>query len=143
MLTHPDLTGMPRDKLDALTTELAEPQARHHEQARHTRRGADRTRARGAGRQPRLSDADRVLATVLYLRRLCTQAVLGELFAVDRTTITTAVRQTRALLQQHGHAITPSTARFPTAADLIAYVADSDTEPPTTNKISVLILSKP
>jgi Rhodopirellula transposase DDE domain len=133
-LTHPDLTGMPRDKLDALTTELAEPQARHHEQARHTRRGADRTRARGAGRQPRLSDADRVLATVLYLRRLCTQAVLGELFAVDRTTITTAVRQTRALLQQHGHAITPSTARFPTAADLIAYVADSDNEPPTTNK---------
>ena len=131
MLSHPDLTGMPREKLDAITTELAEPQARHHEQARHTRRGADRIRARGAGRQPRLSDHDRVLATVLYLRRICTQAVLGELFAVDRSTITTAVRQTRPLLQQHGHAIPPSTARFPTTADLIAYIADSDPEPAT------------
>jgi hypothetical protein len=134
MLTHPDLTGMARERLDAITTELAEPQARQHEQTRHIRRGADRSRARGAGRYPRLADADRVLATVLYLRKLCTQAVLGELFAVDRTTITTAVRETRQLLQQHGHAITPSTARFPTPADLVAYISDSDTDPPTETK---------
>ncbi|WP_199562381.1 transposase family protein, partial [Micromonospora deserti] len=43
-----------------------------------------------------------LLATVLYLRRLCTQAVLAELFNVDRKTITIAVQQTRPLLEQHG-----------------------------------------
>jgi hypothetical protein len=32
---------------------------------------------------------------VLYLRRLCTHAVLGELFAVDRSRITEAIRETR------------------------------------------------
>jgi hypothetical protein len=131
LLTHPDLTGMTRKKLDAITVELAEPQARQHEQTRNTRRGAERRRARGAGRHRRLTDADRVLATILYLRRLCTQAVLAEVFYVDRTTITTAVRETRPLLQQQGHAITPSTARFPAPADLIAYIADGDFKPPT------------
>jgi Rhodopirellula transposase DDE domain/Helix-turn-helix of DDE superfamily endonuclease len=134
VLTHPDLTGMPREQLDAITTELAAPQGRQHEQSRHARRGADRSRAPGAGRHPRLCDADRVLATVLYLRKLCTQAVLGEIFAVDRTTITTAVRDTRPLLQQHGHTITPSTARFPTPADLLAYIAESRVEPSTAGK---------
>jgi hypothetical protein len=53
---------------------------------------------------------------------------------VDRTTITTAVRETRQLLQQHGHAITPSTARFPTPADLLAYIAESAVEPPMAAK---------
>jgi hypothetical protein len=134
LLTHPDLTGMPREQLDAVTTELAEPQAHQHEQSRHTRRGADRSRAPGAGRHPRLTDADRIPVTVLYLRKLCTQAVLGEIFAVDRTTITTAVRETRPLLHQHGHAITPSTARFPTPADLLTYIAESGVEPSTVAK---------
>jgi hypothetical protein len=61
---------------------------------------------------------------VLYLRRLCTQAVLGELFQVDRKVITTAVQDTRPLLQRHGYTITPSTARFPTPADLITFLAE-------------------
>jgi hypothetical protein len=34
LLTHPDLTGMPREQLAAITVELAEPQARQHEQSR-------------------------------------------------------------------------------------------------------------
>src|SRR5207249_286347 len=95
------------------------------------RRGAPRRRAPGAGRAIKLNDADRILATVLYLRRLCTQAVLGELFNVDRKTITTAVQETRPLLDQHGYTITPSTARFPTPADLIAFLADSDSARPS------------
>ena len=66
-----------------------------------------------AGPRPRLTDADRVLATVLYLRKLCTQAVLAELFAVDRSRITEAVQATRPLMEERGHAITPATARFP------------------------------
>src|SRR6266545_3683381 len=59
------------------------------------------------------------------LRRLCNQTVLAELFGVDRSVITKAVRDVRPLLHQHGHTVAPSTARFPTPADLMAYLADA------------------
>jgi hypothetical protein len=130
LLSHPALTGMSRDKLAAMTDHLAPAQAAQRERQRHTRRGAKRRRAPGAGPLPKLTDADRVVATVLYLRKLCTQAVLGELFTVDRGTITTAVQETRPLLEEHGYAIAPSTARFPAPADLIAFLART-TEAPT------------
>ena len=121
-LSHPALTGMSRRRLGNLVAELAGPQEAQREQARSQRRGAERRRAAGAGPRLRLTDADRVLATVLYLRKLCTQAVLAELFAVDRSRITEAVRDTSPLLEEHGHAITPATARFPAPADLAAFL---------------------
>ena len=70
----------------------------------------------------------------MYQRKLCTQAVLGELFAVDRGTIITTVQEIRPLLEQHGHTSTPSTARFPTPADLIDFLTnttetESETKP--------------
>ena len=129
MLSHPALTGMSRRHLDDLIAELAGPQEAQREQTRHRRRGTERRRAAGAGPRARLTNADRILATVLYLRRLCTQAVLGELFAVDRSRITEAIREIRPLLEEHGHAITPATARFPAPADLIAFLAAEDAEP--------------
>ena len=130
-LSHPALTGMSRQQLDDLTAELAGPQEAQREQARHQRRGTERRRAAGAGPRPKLTNADRILATVLYLRRLCTQAVLGELFAVDRSRVTEAIREIRPLLEEHGHAITPATARFPAPADLIAFLATEDAESAT------------
>ena len=123
LLSHPALTGMSRDELVAMTDHLAPAQAAQRERQRHTRRGAERHRAPGAGGRPKLTESDRVLATVLYLRRLCTQAVLGELFAVDRGTITRTIQQTRPLLEQNGYPITPSPARFPAPADLVAFLA--------------------
>ena len=117
-----------RQQLDDLIAELAGPQETRREQARHQRRGTERRRAAGAGPRPRLTNADRILITVLYLRRLCTQAVLGELFAVDRTRITEAIREIRPLMEEHGHAITPATARFPAPADLVAFLAAEDAE---------------
>jgi transposase len=131
LLSHPALTGMPRQHLDKLVADLAGPQKARHEQSRHERRGTERRRAAGAGPRPKLTDADRILVTVLYLRRLCTQAVLGELFAVDRSRITGAIREIRPLLEEHGHAIAPSTARFPAPADLIAFLTAEDAEPAT------------
>lgn len=125
MLTHPDLTGMPPSTLDELTAALAEAQVAQRERHRFARRGRDRKRAAGAGAHQKLTDADRILATVLYLRKLCTQAVLAELFGVDRKVITTAVQDTRPLLEQYGYTVTPSTARFPTPADLGAFLADA------------------
>ena len=129
MLSHPALTGMSRRHLDDLIAELAGPQEAQREQTRHRRRGTARRRAAGAGPRAKLTNAGRILATVLYLRRLCTQAVLGELFAVDRSRITEAIREIRPLLEEHGHAITPATARFPAPADLIAFLAAEDAEP--------------
>jgi len=84
---------MSRQELDDLIVELAGPQEARREQARHQRRGTERRRAARAGPRPRLTNADRILATVSYLRRLCTQAVLGELFAVDRSRVTEAIRE--------------------------------------------------
>ena len=129
MLSHPALTGMSRRHLDDLIAELAGPQETRREQTRHRRRGTARRRAAGAGPRARLTNADRILATVLYLRRLCTQAVLGELLAVDRSRITEAIREIRPLLEEHGPAITPATARFPAPADLITFLAAEDAEP--------------
>src|SRR5436190_14135918 len=134
MLSHPALTGMSRQQLDGLIAELAEPQQAQREQARRQRRGTKRRRAAGAGPRPKLTNADPILATVLYLRRLCTQAVLGELFTVDRSRVTEAIREIRPLLEEHGHAITPATARFPAPADLIAFLAAEDAESATQTK---------
>jgi hypothetical protein len=82
---------MPRDQLENMTAQLAESQARQREHNRYARRGAQRRRAAGAGPPIKLTDADRILATVLYLRRLCTQAVLADLFNVDRKTMGVAL----------------------------------------------------
>ena len=128
-LADPELTGMSRRQLAAMTGELARSQAQQREQQRLTRRGAERRRAQGAGPRLKLTPADRVLATVLYLRKSCTQALLAELFTVDRKTITIAVQETRALLDQHGYVVAPSTARFHLPADLLAFIAEADTTP--------------
>jgi hypothetical protein len=131
LLADPELTGISRQELADLAGELAPFQDSQREQQRRRRRGSERLRAPGAGARLKLGDADRILATVLYLRGSCTQALLGKLFAVDRKTITVAVEETRLLLHQHQHFITASTARFRTPADLIAFLAQSSTAPMT------------
>ncbi|GHG83674.1 ISAzo13 family transposase [Streptomyces griseocarneus] len=129
LLRNPQLTGMPEHQLEALTRELAEPLEAHRETNRHRQRGGARLRAAGAGAKDTLTPTDRVLATVPYLRKLCTQDLLAELFGMNRSTITRAIQEVRHLLDQHGRTITPSTARFRTPADLLAYLASTDPKP--------------
>ena len=52
----------------------------------------DSVRARGAGAKDKLTTADRVPATVLYLRRLRTRDLLAQLFGVNGSTLTRAVQ---------------------------------------------------
>jgi peptidoglycan/xylan/chitin deacetylase (PgdA/CDA1 family) len=104
-LRHPDLTGMTRQQLQALIRELIPALAEAREQSLRAQRGGERRRAPGAGATPKLSPADRILATVLYLRKLGTQELLGQLFEVDRKTITDAIGLVRPLLERHGHHI--------------------------------------
>lgn len=128
-LSHPILTGMPRQQLDNLAAALAGPQAARRETERHARRGTERRRAPGAGPHPKITPADRVLATVLYLRHSFPQALLAQLLGISRSAITRTITETRTLLDQHGEAITPTTARFHTPADVIAFLKDTDTTP--------------
>lgn len=82
-------------------------------------------RARGAGAKDKLTAADRVLATVLYLRKLGTRDPLAQLFGVNGSTFTRAVHQVQPLLAEHGYTNPPSTARFRTPADVTAFLANT------------------
>lgn len=126
-LSDPELTGMTRQQLQTLISKLTPALAELREHARHTRRGGHRHRAIGAGAKDKLSPPDRILATVLYLRKLGTQELLGRLFAVNKSTISHAIDEVRPLLPQP---INASTARFRTPADVAAFLA-----PPTQQKI--------
>ncbi|MFE6895242.1 ISAzo13 family transposase [Streptomyces sp. NPDC057694] len=125
-LRSPALTGMPEAALDEIVGQLAQHLDELRERHRLQQRGSERTRARGAGAKDKLNTADRVLAAVLYLRKLGPRDLLAQLFGVDGSTLTRAVHQVQPLLAQHGRTIQPSTARFRTPADVTAFLAHSN-----------------
>ncbi|MFD8985018.1 transposase family protein, partial [Streptomyces sp. NPDC059564] len=63
--------------------------------------------------------ADRVLATVLYRRKLGTRDLIAQLFGVNGSTITRAVQHVQPLLAEYGHT------RFRTPADVAAFVTNN------------------
>ena len=99
------------------------PPSRTGASLRRQQRGGNRPRAWGASTKDKLSPADRILAAFLHQRKIGTQELLGQLFSVDRSTITNAFAEVRPLLEQHGHTIPASTARFRTPADVTAFLA--------------------
>jgi hypothetical protein len=141
MLRDPQLTGMSRRRLDTLTSEVTGPLANRREHNRHRRRGRARSRAAGAGAKDSLAAADRILATILYLRKLGTQDLLAELFGVTRSTLSRALQEVRPILAEHGHTIPPSTARFRTPADVTAFLTPGTRSP--NEQTNTLILCKP
>ena len=52
-----------------------------------------------------LSDADRVLVTVVYLRQICSQNVLSDLLGINANSIGQAIAETRQLLTEHHRTI--------------------------------------
>ncbi|WCN05152.1 ISAzo13 family transposase [Streptomyces sp. M92] len=126
-LRDSELTGMPEPALDELVDQLTQKLDESREQGRLRQRGGERIRSRGAGAKDKLTTADRVLATVLYLRKLGTRDLLAQLFGVNPSTLTRAVHQVQPLLAGHGCTIPPSTARFRTPADVTAFLANSST----------------
>jgi hypothetical protein len=77
----------------------------------------------------KITDDERVLATVLYQRKLCTQDVLAELFEVSRRTIGDVVREVGPILAQYGFTPTPAGTRFATAAEIHAALASYEDTP--------------
>jgi hypothetical protein len=94
---------MSRDELRALTERLAPRQAAQTERLTHQRRGGLRHPGARSGVFPqKISNAERVLLTILHLRGLCTldvfAAALGD---VSRSAIGGVIRETRPLLERH------------------------------------------
>jgi len=130
-LSHPSLTGMTRADFQAMTDRITVSYAAAVEQRRHRRRGGDRLPGtRGGVFRQKLTDADRILATVLAQRRLCNQQTLADLFAVSRGTIRNAVNDVLPLLEEDGYAATPANRYYRTTAGLLASVAATEPESP-------------
>jgi DNA-binding transcriptional regulator YdaS (Cro superfamily) len=108
-LSHPSLTGMSRADLQAMTNRIAVSHAAAVEQRRHRRR--DRLPGtRGGMFRQKMTDANRILATVLSQRRLCNQQTLADLFTTSRATIRNAIDDVLPLLQEDGYLPTPPVA---------------------------------
>ncbi|MFD6952954.1 MULTISPECIES: transposase family protein [unclassified Nocardiopsis] len=119
---HPWLTGISQHHLAALIEELARPWEAVVEGRRHRVRGGERKRAAGAGARHRLVLADRRMATLIHVRHDLPHAVLGLPFGVDRSTISRAVGQIRALSAERGYAVPHRPGvRLRTVEDVFAY----------------------
>ena len=130
-LGDPALTGMSRQDLAELIQRLSLRQAAEAERRKHQRRGGDRLPGtRGGIFTEKITDAERVLAVILGLRKVCNWEVIAELFQVSRRTIGNATAWVRPLLEEDGYTITRSTARYPTATALLNATARRTDSPP-------------
>lgn len=93
------------------------------ERRRHQRRGGNRLPGTRRGIfQQKITDPERVLATVLYLRQVCTQGALADLFDVSRGTICNAIDDVLPLLEEDGFQLPPSPVRLRSKAEVLALV---------------------
>lgn len=118
MLADTRLTGMSPGEPDALASRLAPLQAAQAEQRKYQQRGGPRRQVKADHGRPLLSDADRVLITVTYLRQVCSQKVLSELLGVNPSSIGQAIAGTRRLLYEQRIAVGQTTLRFRSGQDL-------------------------
>jgi hypothetical protein len=128
-LSDPRLTGMSAAQLQQLAGRLAPSQAAWAQQRYSQQRGGRARRATGNPRaRPLFDDAARLLLTLLYQRQVCSMNVLADLLEVTAVCIGDLVRETREVLEDHGHATGTAAIRFPTAQALHAFL-DSDARP--------------
>ncbi|MCX5294309.1 transposase family protein [Streptomyces sp. NBC_00183] len=120
--SHPALSGISRAHLGGSLEEIYPKWQARRESELHKQRGGERRRAAGAGRLPKLEFVDRVLVTLVHLRLDMPHAALAELYDVDRSTISAAIRDVRSLLAARGFAIPERPGQgIRTLEDLFAY----------------------
>lgn len=124
LLSDPALIGMAGADLATMTERVRHVLEARNERHRHRRRDGERLPgARGGVFIQKITHDERVLATVLYLRRLCTQDALAELFHVSRRTIGDVVREVGPVLAQNGYASMLAPPRFPSAPAVLGCLA--------------------
>jgi hypothetical protein len=98
------LTGMTSAGLARLCAALAPLQAARAQQRYSQQRGGRARRATGNVRaRPLFDDAARLLLALLYQRQVCSMNVLADLLEVTATCIGDLVKETREILEDHGH----------------------------------------
>jgi hypothetical protein len=131
-LADPRLTGMTAARLQQLTATLAPAQAARAQQRYSQQRGGRARRATGNPRaRPLFDDAARLLLTLLYQRQVCSMNALADLLEVTATCIGDLVKETREILEDHGHDTGTAPVRFATAQALLSFL-DSDLRPART-----------
>jgi hypothetical protein len=132
------LTGMTSAGLARLCAALAPLQAARTQQRYSQQRGGRARRATGNVRaRPLFDDAARLLLTLLYQRQACSMNVLADLLEVTATCIGDLVKETREILEDHGHDPGVAPVRFTTRDALLAF-AGSDLRPARTTVIERL-----
>jgi hypothetical protein len=117
-------TGLQPRRLGRLIADLAGCWTAAEESRLRERRGHERMRAPGAGPARDLPFTDRVIVTLVTLRFQLPHAALAELYRVDRSTVTRAVREVRPLLAARGFAVPGHPdLRLHTLADVFAYAS--------------------
>ncbi len=131
-LSDPALTGLGRDELRRLIERLAHRQAAQAERLSHQRRGGPRQAgARGGVFPQKISNSERVLLTLLHLRKQATLDALADALSdVTRSGIGMVVRETRPLLEHDDHLPPLATVRHRTAAELFAAASPANTASP-------------
>ena len=128
-LTGERLTGMTSAGLARLCAAMAPLQAARAQQRYSQQRGGRARRATGNVRgRPLFDDAARLLLTLLYQRQVCSMNVLADLLEVTATCIGDLVKETREILEDHGHDPGVAPVRFSTRDALLSF-ADSDLRP--------------
>jgi hypothetical protein len=132
------LTGMTSAGLACLCAALTPLQAARAQQRYSQQRGGRARRATGNVRaRPLFDDAARLLLTLLYQRQVCSMNVLADLLEVTATCIGDLVKETREILEDHGHDPGVAPVRFTTHDALLAFV-DDDLRPARTTVIERL-----
>lgn len=128
-LADPRLTGMSPTQLEQLATALAPAQAARTQERHSWQRGGRARRATGNLRtKPLFDDAARLLLTLLYQRQVCSMKVLADLLEVTDVCIAGLVKETRRVLEDHGHHAGTAQVRFTKPAALLDFL-DTDQRP--------------
>lgn len=118
---------MDRTELASLIDQLSLQQAALIERRRHQHRGGPRQPGtRGGVFRQKITDAERLLAAVLYERKLGTRQVLADAFGVSLGTLNNALKDAQPVLREAGITLPPAPTRFATGAELLASI-DSNT----------------
>jgi len=137
-LADPRLTGLTAAQLGQLAAALAPAQAARAQQRYSQQRGGRARRATGNVRaRPLFDHTARLLLTLLYQRQVCSLNVLADLLEVTATCIGDLIKETREILEDHGHHPGVAPVRFTTPDALLAF-ADSDLRPARTTIIEQL-----